>query len=207
MVQKVDLRKELKLLHSPSAKEPEIIRVPKFKFLMIDGEGPPETKNFQDAIQALYNAAYTIKFMWKFDKQIDFPVMALEGLWWLKQGEPFQMGRREDWCWTLMILQPRFITTSALSKAMNKIKSKKEVPALEKIRLEDFKEGLSVQMLHIGPYASEPETMEKIKLYTSERNLTACGKHHEIYMSDPRRVKPEKMKTILRHAVSVIAVQ
>lgn len=201
MAKKIDLRKELKLLYSPSAKEPEILEIPKFNFLMIDGEGPPEMKDFQDAVQALYNAAYTIKFSIKFDRQIDFPVMALEGLWWLKQGEPFQMGRRKDWCWTMMILQPPIVGKSILSKAIKKIQAKKEVPALEKLRFESFTEGLSVQMLHIGPYATEPETMEKMNTFTAERHLAACGKHHEIYMSDPRRVKPEKMKTILRHAI------
>jgi len=201
MTKKLDLRKDLKLLYSPSAKEPEILKIPKFNFLMIDGEGSPETKDFQEAVQAIYSISYTIKFILKFEKQIDFPVMALEGLWWLKHGAPFQMGRREDWCWTLMILQPAIVTKSVLAKAIKKMQAKKEIPALENIQLESFTEGLSVQMLHTGPYATEPETMKKMKAYTAERHLIACGKHHEIYLSDPRRVKPEKMKTILRHAV------
>jgi hypothetical protein len=201
MVKKIDLRKELKQLYSPTAKEPELIKVPGFNFLMVDGEGAPESQEFQDAVQAVYSAAYTIKFMFKFDKKVDFPVMALEGLWWLKSGEPFQIGRREDWCWTLMILQPKFVMKSSLAKTIKKIKEKKQVAALDKLRLEPFTEGLSVQMLHIGPYSEEPATMEKMKAFTAERGFTACGKHHEIYMSDPRRVKPEKMKTILRHAV------
>jgi hypothetical protein len=171
---------------------------------MIDGEGPPETQDFQDAIQAIYNAAYTIKFMFKIDKKIDFPVMALEGLWWLKIGEPFQIGKREDWCWTLMILQPKIVTKAVLKKAIKKIQDKKNVQGLEKLRLEPFTEGLSVQMLHIGPYATEPATVEKMHNFIAEHNLVVCGKHHEIYMSDPRRVKPEKMKTILRHAVKKV---
>jgi hypothetical protein len=204
MAKKIDLRKELKQLYTPSAKQPELVKVPKFNFLMIDGEGPPETQDFQDAIQAIYNAAYTIKFMFKIDKKIDFPVMALEGLWWLKIGEPFQIGKREDWCWTLMILQPKIVTKAVLKKAIKKIQDKKNVQGLEKLRLEPFTEGLSVQMLHIGPYATEPATVEKMHNFIAEHNLVVCGKHHEIYMSDPRRVKPEKMKTILRHAVKKV---
>jgi hypothetical protein len=202
MSKKIDLRKDLKKLYTPSAKEPELIKVPKFNFLMIDGEGPPELPEFQVAIQALYNTAYTLKFTFKFEKKIEYPVMALEGLWWLKQGEPFQMGRREDWCWTLMILQPKVVTKMAIAQTIKKIKQKKELPALDKLRLESFTEGLSVQMLHIGSYATESATMKKMNAFTVERGLIACGKHHEIYMSDPRRVKPEKMKTILRHAVT-----
>jgi hypothetical protein len=202
MVKKLDIRKELKSLYSPSAKETELVRIPRFNFLMIDGEGPPETKEFHEAIQAIYNAAYTIKFKFKFEKNIDFPMMALEGLWWVKQGTPFQIGKREDWCWTLMILQPKIVTRTSLKQAVRKIREKKEVPALDKIHLDSFAEGLSVQMLHIGPYADEPATMEKIEEFSAQRGLTASGKHHEIYISDPRRVKPEKMKTILRHAVT-----
>ena len=200
-MKKMDLRKELKSLYAPSVKEPELVQVPRFNFLMIDGEGAPETEQFHEAIQAIYNAAYTVKFMCKFEKHIDFPVMALEGLWWLRQGEPFQIGKREDWCWTVMILQPGIITNTLLAKAMRKIKEKKEVPLLDAIRLEPFREGLSVQMMHVGPYAAEPETMRKIEEFSKARNLVASGKHHEIYLSDPRRVKPEKRKTILRHAV------
>ena len=201
MAKKIDLRKELKYLYAPSAREPELVRVPKFNFLMIDGEGAPESLQFQESVQAIYNAAYTIKFMFKFEEKIDFPVMALEGLWWSKQGDPFQIGKRDDWCWTLMILQSKVVTKTVLTRAVRKIREKKEVPLLDNVRLESFTEGLSVQMLHIGPYADEPVTMQLIEIFSDERDLTATGKHHEIYMSDPRRVKQENMKTILRHAV------
>lgn len=203
-MKKIDLRKELKQLYTPSAKEPELIKVPKFNFLMVDGEGAPESQQFQEAIQALYSTAYTIKFTFKIEKKIDFPVMALEGLWWLKQGKPFQVGKREDWCWTLMILHPKDVTKAMLAKAIEKIKEKKELLLLDKLRLESFAEGLAVQMLHIGPYATEPLTIQKMEEYSSRLGLTACGKHHEVYLSDPRRVKQEKMKTILRHAVKKI---
>jgi hypothetical protein len=201
MNKKIDLRKELRYLYTPSAREADLVRVPKFNFLMIDGEGAPESRQFQEAVQAIYHAAYTIKFMFKFEEKIDFPVMALEGLWWLKQGEPFQRGKRGDWCWTLMILQPKVVTKTVLTRAVRKISEKKEVPVIGSVRLDSFTEGLSVQMLHIGPYADEPVTMQRIEEFSVERGLTACGKHHEIYMSDPRRVKQENMKTILRHAV------
>jgi hypothetical protein len=100
-----------------------------------------------------------------------------------------------------MILQPKIVTKAVLLKAIKKIKGKKELPALDTARLESFAEGLSVQMLHIGPYAAEPATMERMDACIAERGLAVCGKHHEIYMSDPRRVKQERMKTILRHAI------
>jgi hypothetical protein len=197
----LDLRKELKSLYTPSAREPELIKVPKFNFLMIDGEGAPESQQFQQAIQVIYTTAYTIKFTFKLEKKIDFPVMALEGLWWLKTGMPFQIGRREDWCWTLMILQPKVVTKPEFAKAIKKVIEKNELLSLGSLRLEAFAEGLAVQMMHIGPYATERVTMQTMEEFSSERCLTACGKHHEIYLSDPRRVKREKMKTILRHAV------
>jgi hypothetical protein len=204
MTKTLSLRKELKSLYSPSAREPELIKVPRFNFLMIDGEGAPESRQFQEAIQAMYSTAYSIKFTFKFEKKIEFPVMSLEGLWWLKTGEPFQIGRREDWCWTLMILQPNVVTKRELAKAIKKVKEKKELRSLDALHLGSFAEGLAVQMMHIGPYATEPMTMQTMEEFSSERSLAACGKHHEIYLSDPRRVKQEKMKTILRHAVQKV---
>ena len=202
MVTTIDLRKELKPLYSPSAKEPELVRVPKFQYLMINGEGAPESQAFQQSVQALYSTAYTAKFIFKFEKKIEYPVMALEGLWWVKNGKPFTMGKREDWLWTLMILQPEVVTKTALTAATKKIREKKDVPLLERVYLKSFAERLCVQMMHVGPYSTEPETVQTMPRCIETHGLAPKGKHHEIYLSDPRRAKPEKMKTILRFAVA-----
>lgn len=57
-------------------------------------------------------------------------------------------------------------------------------------------------MLHIGPYATEPATVEKMDAYIQAEGLQKTGKHHEIYLGDPMRSDPAKLKTILRLPVS-----
>jgi hypothetical protein len=209
-MKKLDLRKELKHLYNPSANIVDVVNVPKFIFLMLDGKiGPGETietsQEFQNAIQALYGASYTLKFTSKLRKKnpIDYPVMALEGLWWTASGE-FDFSKKEDWRWTMMILQPKHITEKMLQGALKRLKEKRDTPSLSKLRLEGFHEGLSMQTMHIGPYSEEPRTIEKMKNFAKENGYNLRGKHHEIYLGDPRRAKPKKLRTVLRHPIEKI---
>ncbi|MFH0990790.1 MAG: GyrI-like domain-containing protein [bacterium] len=200
-MKKLDMKKEFKALYSSTAKEVEFIEVPKLPFLMIDGVGEPESHLFQNAIQSLYALAYTLKFSFKREKQIDFPVMALEGIWWMKDDSPFDIARRSEWCWTLMTLMPSVVTKSDVKKTMKAAKEKKDLPSLGSIRMASYSEGLSAQLLHIGPYSTEAATIVRLHHAVEERNLELHGRHHEIYLGDPRRSKPEQLKTILRHPV------
>jgi hypothetical protein len=205
MLKKIDLRKDLKHLYQPSAKEVELVRVPKFNFLMIDGEGDPNnSKSFQEAVQALYTVAYTLKFMIKKEKSVDYPVMALDGLWWMEDMLQFSMENRAKWRWTLMILQPSVVTKALFSKALKQAMEKKGLPALAKIRLESYTEGLSVQIMHIGPYAEEAPTIQRLHADAKERGCEPRGKHHEIYLGDPRKTKPEKLKTVIRQPIQKV---
>ena len=210
-MKKIDLRRELKALYAPCAKKVEIVDVPEFKFVMIDGaiepdETPQTSKSFQDAIGALYGASYTLKFMSKLRKSnpIDYKVMALEGLWWTDAGQ-FDINKKDNWKWTMMIAQPEHITEEMFHEALRNLKEKKDNPALSKARLESFWEGRCVQIMHIGPYGEEPRTIEKMAAFAGENGCRLCGKHHEIYLGDPRRCAPERLKTILRHPIKSIA--
>jgi hypothetical protein len=207
MKKKLDLRKELKYLYSPSARQVEIVDVPKFSFAMIDGEiKPSETlgtsEEYQNAIGALYGLSFTLKFMSKLRKKnaVDYAVMALEGLWWTESRE-FDLSKKEPWKWTMMIMQPQHVTEKMFQEALEQVRKKRDSPALSRIRLESFHEGLSMQIMHVGPYADEPRTIEKMRDFARENGYALRGKHHEIYLGDPRRAKPEKLRTILRHAV------
>jgi hypothetical protein len=201
-MKKLDLKKDLKYLYLPSAKDVEFVRVPRFNFLMIDGAGDPNTsQEFQQAVQALYTAAYTLKFMIKKEKKVDYPVMALEGLWWTDDMATFSAENKAAWRWTLMILQPKVVTKSLFKKAVKQAKEKKGLAALERLRFEGFNEGLCVQIMHIGPYAEEGPTIQKLHAFAKERGFDLVGKHHEIYMSDPRKAKPEKLKTVIRQPI------
>lgn len=209
MVQKIDLKKRFKHLYAPSAKQVELVDVPRLDFVMIDGRleagATPETSQaFQDAVAALYGAAYTLKFMSKLRKQdpIDYTVMALEGLWWTEEGE-FDFNKPEDWCWTLMIMQPEHITQAMYQAALEQLKEKRDSPALPRLRFESFHEGPCLQIMHVGPYAEEPRTIAKMQAFAAEHGYTLRGKHHEIYLGDPRRAKPERLKTILRHPIGM----
>lgn len=208
----LDLKKKFKYLYQPSAKKMEIIQVPNLQFAMINGaiekgQAPGTSPLFAQATQALYGLSYTLKFMLKKRKTnaVDYSVMALEGLWWVEDGM-FDITIKDNWFYTLMIMQPEVITKEIFEEAREQVRKKKGASEmLSKIKLAHFEEGLCVQVMHIGPYAAEPATIDRMKEFMAENklrdNVGPKGKHHEIYLSDPRKAAPEKMKTILRHPV------
>lgn len=203
----LDLRKQWKHLYTPSARKVELVDVPEFKFAMLDGriepgQAPDTSPGFAEAIGALYSIAYTLKFMSKLRREdpIDYPVMALEGLGWAESGQ-FDIAVKDNWAYTLMIMQPDHITAAMFAEALAQAAQKKPNPALGRLRLESFREGLSVQTLHIGPYATEPATLARLHGWAAENGYRLTGKHHEIYGGDPRRGDPEKLKTVLRYGV------
>lgn len=207
-VKKLDLKQKFKTLYLPSAKTPALVTVPDFLFVRVDGAiekgfEPGNSPAFGQAMEALYGFAYTLKFASKLRKKnpIDYPVMALEGLWWVADGN-FDISVKDNWFYTVQIMQPPHITTEMFEEARAKLKTKKENPALDRVRLEHFEEGLCVQMMHIGPYATEPATVDKLRAFAHAQGYRFQNKHHEIYLGDPRRAKPEKLKTVLRHPVA-----
>ncbi|MFI5202589.1 MAG: GyrI-like domain-containing protein [Candidatus Kapaibacterium sp.] len=190
-------------LYKASTKQPEFISVPTMKFLMVDGTGDPNTSPmFQDAVQALYGLAYTIKFgRKKRGEESDYKITPLEGLWWSKDPTAFANGEKSKWQWTLMLAVPDFISKHDVQLATKELQVKKDLKLLPAIRLEKFSEGQAVQFMHIGPYSSEGPNIERMHAFAQDQGYTLRGKHHEIYLGDPCRSKPERLKTILRQAV------
>jgi len=201
---KIDFKKELKHLYSPSAKKVEIVQVPQMNFLMVDGEGDPNTsQSFSDAIEALYPVSYTLKFtVKKGEMGIDYGVLPLEAVWWSDDISAFSTGNKDAWKWTLMIMQPEFITQKMVKEAMVEVKKKKMPASLPLVRFETFEEGKAAQIMHIGPFSEEGPTIEKVHLFIEDNGSHRVGKHHEIYLSDIRRAAPEKWKTIVRQPMS-----
>jgi hypothetical protein len=151
-----------------------------------------------------------LKFASKLDEKnpVDYPVMALEGLWWIEDGT-FDITKPGNWHWTLLMLQPDHITEIMFETALHKVVEKRgDSPALAKVRFEPFEEGLCVQIMHIGPYATEPATVERMHAFMQENGyrdrVGLGGKHHEIYLGDPRKADPSKLKTVLRHPVEKV---
>jgi hypothetical protein len=200
---KIDLRKLHSHLYSPTARDFTVVKVPRLNFLMIDGRGDPNTSPEYDAAFApLYATAYMLKFYSKLELGKDYAVMPPEGLWWIKGKRTFSMEDKSAWSWTMMILQPDWITPKVFQVALERVRHKKDAPDVSKLRFEAYEEGLSVQIMHIGPYSAEAPTLERMhKVFMPEHDLVPAGKHHEIYMSDPRRTAPEKLKTVLRQPV------
>jgi hypothetical protein len=199
-MEKIDFKKTMKPLFQASDKKVSFIEVPVLKYLMVKGKGSPEHIDFMHAIEALYGAAYTLKFMLKDQKPAgyyDFVIPPLEALWCMDCGT-FDVSKPEEWLWTAMIMQPDYITESLLKDAVTALKKKKTVHSADKLDLTVLKEGKAIQMMHIGPYneVGKTYTILEQELKADKKIITGAG--HEIYLSDPRKVAPEKLKTIVR---------
>jgi hypothetical protein len=204
-MEKIDLKKELKAFYNPTAKDVTLIDVPRMNFIMIDGQGAPESPQFAQSIAALYPIAYGIKFDKKRTDGIDYGVMPLEGLFWAEDMAVFmpETADRNQWQWTLMIMQPDFVTRKDFENAVAASKKKKDNPLIDKVRFENFTEGKAAQIMHIGPYSAEGPNIQKLHHKITEIGARLSGRHHEIYLSDPRRAAPDKMKTVVRQPYSL----
>lgn len=125
---------------------------------------------------------------------IDYTVMPLEALWWADDMAAFSNGLRDQWRWTMMIMQPDFVSPALIETAIGEVHRKKGLTALPRLRLERFAEGPSAQLLHIGPFSEEAATIERPHRFIADGGWENRGKHHEIYLSDIRRTAPEKWK-------------
>lgn len=198
-MQKLDLRKEHKAFYTAKMK-PEMVEVPRMNYIKIDGQGDPNTsKSFEEAVGALFSVSYTLKFKVKKEGgRIDYRVMPLQGLWWADDMSEFSTDCKEDWKWTLMILQPDFITPEMFETAVSEVREKKGLPWLDQLRLEPYEEGPCAQIMHKGPFVDEKPTIDKLHDFIQDSGKKRCGLHHEIYLSDFRRTAPENLKTIIR---------
>ena len=209
-MEKLDLRAQYKHLYNPSAKKVVLVDVPPLQFAMVDGRIAPgervgDSADFGEALDALYGISYTLKFMFKKrdEAPIDYPVMALEGLWGTESGK-FDPAVHETWLYTAMIMQPDIITPEVFEAGRAQLLKKHPGPGPQRLRLETFHEGPAIQVMHLGPYATEMATITRMDEFAQANGLTLHGRHHEIYLGDPRKADPEKLKTVLRHPVNSI---
>lgn len=199
---KIDYKKELKDLYTGKKGIINIIEVPKMKYLQVHGEGDPNIDpSYKEAIEALYSIAFTIKFMCKKEDK-DFVVMPLEGLWYSENCSVFVNKEKEKWQWTMIVMMPDFVTDIMFKEAVELAKKKKDNSKIDEVFLEEYKEGLAVQTLHVGSYDEEAPVISEMHKFVTDQGYKLEGKHHEIYLSDPRKVAVEKLKTILRQPIS-----
>lgn len=206
-MEKLDLSRLYKSYYT--AKEyPEIVVIEPAQYLSLTGQGDPSETAFASRIEALYSVAYKVKFARKANGN-DFTVSKLEGLWWYDEskfpgktmaGAAVEVPR-SAWEYRLMIRIPDFVNEQEVAAAALAVAEKKGISLAPEIALFKMNEGKCVQMLHIGPFAGEQETLEKMFSFIKENEFKKNGLHHEIYLSDFRKTPPQKLKTILREPV------
>ncbi len=197
---KVDFLRQEKALYAPSAVAPCWVDVPPMNFLMIDGEGDPNTSAvYKESVEALFTMSYALKFkVKKGELAIDYGVFPLEGLWWADDLHDFTNGNRASWKWTLMIRQPDFISGEFVAETRAEVLKKKQLAALNLMRFGEFSEGKCAQILHKGPFSDEGPTIQRLHDFIQASGYKLSGKHHEIYLSDIRKAAPEKWRTVIR---------
>lgn len=206
-MEKLDLTKKYKHYYTARTK-PEVVDIEPAQYLSITGKGDPSDLPFADNIQALYATAYAVKFIYKGLDQ-DFTVPKLEGLWWFDTrrfgassiAEAPKHIPRSEWEYRLLIRMPDYVTRQAVQKGIETVIIKKQLSLADKIELYEMTEGKCVQMLHLGPFATEPETLEQMHAFIQSQKFAKNGLHHEIYLSDFNKTAPDKLKTILREPV------
>lgn len=201
---RLDLVKERKDLYRPPGDQAVLVEVDEMHVLMIDGAGDPNTsEQYHDAVETLYTVSYMLKFAVKRGAiGVDYKVMPLEGLWWTDDMRDFSIERKDDWRWTMMIAQPAFVAADLVEAVSADAARKKNPPALERLRFDTFSEGLSAQIMHVGPYSTEGPTVDKLHAFITEQGYVLAGRHHEIYLGDPRRTAPERLRTVIRQPVA-----
>lgn len=207
-----DYKKEYKEFYLPKNK-PQIVDIPEMNFVAVRGKGDPNEENgeYKKAMEILYGIAFTIKMSKMGDHRIDgyfdYVVPPLEGFWWQDGVSGIDYQNKQNFQWISLIRLPDFVTKADFDWAVSEatVKKKKD---FSKAEFFTYKEGLSVQCMHMGPYDNEPETVAKMTEYALENgyetDITDCRFHHEIYLSDARKTSPEKLKTVIRHPVRSI---
>lgn len=198
-MEKLDLTKRYKNYYSAKLK-PELVNFGQIPYLTITGKGEPAGKEFSTKTGALFPVAYGIKKLYKHNN-MDFCVPKLEGLWWVESSKPAISIPRSEWLWKLLIRMPDFATSEMLEKAVKEVIEKKKIDIANQVKLEIIDERNLVSILHVGSYATEPESLKQMDDFITKSEYVKDGHHHEIYLSDPNKTHPDKLKTILRQPV------
>ncbi|PHN04739.1 GyrI-like domain-containing protein [Flavilitoribacter nigricans] len=207
-MEKLDLKKRYAPYYS-AARQPEIRQIEAARYISITGQGDPDGPEYAAKVQALFTVAYSLKFAFKQEGQ-DFVVPRLEGCWWFDEDAygsvtmeeaPTRIPRSE-WHWRMMIRMPEFVHAAALTVAIDEVIRKKALETARSIAWLETPPEKVVQMLHVGPFEREPESLRILQQFIEQRGFKKAGLHHEIYLSDIRRAAPESWRTILREPVS-----
>lgn len=204
-----DYKKEYKEFYLPK-KKPEIVTVPKMNYIAVKGCGDPnkEDGEYKNSISILYALAFTIKMSkltdYRIEGYFDYVVPPLEGFWWQQGVMQIDYSRKDAFQWISVIRLPDFVSEKDFNWAKQQVKAKKGIDC-SNAQFLTIEEGLCVQIMHIGSYDDEPDTITLMDQFIKENgyinDFSNTRMHHEIYLSDARRVAPEKLKTVIRHPI------
>lgn len=194
----------------------DFVDVPELGFVTVAGRGAPDGDAFAAAVQALYSVSFAAHFLVKKEFGAAAKVLPLEALWWQEDAEGHDLvpdaafgfrdlagSDRDSWCWQAMIPQSAPVDEEIVARAMD-TKTTSGLSALAALRFQRWTEGFSAQIMHIGPYADEGPTIARLHTGIADAGYRPRGRHHEIYLGDPRRSAPERLRTLLRHAVEPV---
>ncbi len=195
---KIDHRKTLKYLYHPSCTTPTLIDVPPMNFLMMDGHGKPSGSCFQQAASTLYPLAYVLKFMIRAACDVDYHVMPMEVRWRVDR-------EKKLFAWTMMLMQPEFVTAEWVERARQKALSKADPALIEQVRFETFAEGRCVQLRHVGPYEGMDAALDRMLAVAGQNGCGVPSRNaHDIYLNDVRKTKPENLQAVMRLQVTPV---
>jgi hypothetical protein len=181
------------------------VHVPARRYLAVDGTETPGGATFQSAVTTIYPIAYGLHSA-LMHRGVTAPVGMLEALYWLRPrnpgatdaGQPELGGPRR---WRLILPLPQEAGEQEVQAAIQEASGRHELAALDRLRVVNWEEGPSAELLHIGPYAAETEALRILHATIHQVGLVRHGPHHEIYLNDPRRVGEENARTVLRQPV------
>lgn len=195
---KLDLKKQYRALYKAKTGTVQAVNPGKLSYLCYSGRGDPNhAPAYAQAVEALFSTSYFLKFDLRKRTGVNYGVMPLQGLWWSEDMQAFTRGDRSVWLWTMMILQPTFVTADDVDRAKTAVAAKRKI-SLENLRFETFDEGPCAQTLHVGPFTEEGPTIATLHAWIADQGHQLSGKHHEIYLSDIRLAPSSRWKTIIR---------
>lgn len=179
---------------------PQLIHLESGKFISIEGHGPAGTKEMSTRLKTLYPVASRIKHHYQAQGK-DFVIPQLESDWWSNNRKPINQVPHDERFWKLMIRLPEFVEPNVVEQAKKDVIMHDRVVSALWVSLHAESAHDAVQMLHVGPWSREPETIKKIRKFIKHKNLVMDGRHHEVYLSNPHTTEPTRLRTIVRQTV------
>jgi hypothetical protein len=178
-----------------------IVTVPARRMLAVDGVGAPTGTDHRRAMTALHDIADHLRTRVRQREHVDPRLGPIECAWWThpepppeELGEQFQ--DRSTWHWQLMIEVPKRATEEDVAAAIAEAGG--SAPMGVPVRVVEFEEGRSAQILHVGGSGSAADAVARLAREVAASGGRPHGHLHEIHLSDPRHVGPDRARAILR---------